>query len=67
VITSGKDGIFPKGLRLGIVREVVKDPVDLFQTIALQPIVNPNYVEELLVIGNHELPPDNWQETQSDE
>jgi len=67
VITSGKDGIFPKGLRLGIVREVVKDPVDLFQTIALQPIVNLNYVEELLVIGNHELPPDNWQETQSDE
>lgn len=65
VVTSGKDGIFPKGLRLGIVREVVKDPVDLFQTIALQPIVNPNYVEELLVIHSRELPPDNWQEVQS--
>jgi rod shape-determining protein MreC len=63
VVTSGKDGIFPKGLRLGIVREVVKDPVDLFQTIVVQPIVNPNNVEEVLVIRNQELPPEKWMET----
>lgn len=65
VVTSGKDGIFPKGLRLGIVREVVKDPVDLFQTIVVQSIVNPNSVEEVLAIRNQEKPPAKWLEAPS--
>lgn len=63
IISSGKDGVFPKGLRLGIVKEIVKDPVDLFQTIAVQPIVSPNSVEEVLVVQNGAKPPAPWLET----
>ena len=39
VITSGKDGIYPKGLRLGFVQAAYKDPVDLFQKIDVKPLV----------------------------
>jgi rod shape-determining protein MreC len=50
VITSGKDGIFPKGLRLGRVRGVFKDPVALFQTVEVEPAVRLNALEEVLII-----------------
>ncbi len=65
VISSGKDGVFPKGLRLGIVREIVKDPVDLFQNIAVQPIVNPNSIEEVLIVQNREKLPRQWLKNHS--
>ncbi|MGA2404998.1 MAG: rod shape-determining protein MreC, partial [Syntrophobacteraceae bacterium] len=39
VITSGKDGIYPKGLRLGVIQAAYKDPVDLFQKIDVKPLV----------------------------
>ena len=50
VITSGKDGIYPKGLRLGVVRAVYKDPVDLFQKIDVKPLVRLSALEEVLII-----------------
>lgn len=50
IVTSGKDGIYPKGLRLGVVQGVVKDPVDLFQRIQVKPLVRLTALEELLVI-----------------
>ena len=30
LISSGKDGVFPKGLRLGVIQASYRDPVDLF-------------------------------------
>ncbi len=50
IVTSGKDGIFPKGLRLGVVQGVVKDPVDLFQRIEVKPLVRLTALEEVLII-----------------
>jgi rod shape-determining protein MreC len=49
VITSGKDGVFPKGLRLGRVKGVRKDPVALFQIIEVEPAVRLGALEEVLV------------------
>jgi rod shape-determining protein MreC len=50
VITSGKDGIYPKGLRLGVVHAVYKDPVDLFQKVDVRPLVRLSAIEEVLII-----------------
>jgi rod shape-determining protein MreC len=50
VITSGKDGVYPKGLRLGVVFAVYKDPVDLFQKIEVKPLVRLSALEEVLII-----------------
>ena len=49
IITSGKDGIFPKGLRLGRVKGVRKDPVALFQIIEVEPAVRLGALEEVLI------------------
>ncbi len=50
ITTSGKDGVFPKGLRLGVVQGIFKDPVDLFQKIEVKPLVRLSALEELLII-----------------
>ena len=50
IITSGKDGIFPKGLRLGTVQGIFKDPVDLFQKIEVKPLARLSALEELLIL-----------------
>ena len=50
VISSGLDGVFPKGLPLGVVRSVSKKEADLFQRINVAPFVNPVGIEEVLVI-----------------
>ncbi len=50
LVSSGKDGIYPKGLRLGVVQAAYKDPVDLFQKIEVRPLVRLSALEEVLVI-----------------
>lgn len=50
VVSSGKDGLYPKGLRLGIIQAAFKDPVDLFQKIEVKPLVRLSALEEVLVI-----------------
>jgi rod shape-determining protein MreC len=50
MITSGKDGIFPKGLRLGIVHAVYRDPASMFQRIDVKPLVQLSTIEEVLII-----------------
>ena len=58
IITSGKDGLFPKGLRLGVVQGLFKDPVDLFQRIEVKPLVRLSALEELLIIKKGSVIPD---------
>ncbi len=58
VITSGKDGIYPKGLRLGVVHAAYKDPVDLFQKIDVKPLVRLSVLEEVLIIKHSAVGPD---------
>lgn len=50
VISSGVDGIFPKGLRVGSVRKVEKDPSEIFQTVMVDPFVDFSRLEEVMVI-----------------
>lgn len=58
IITSGKDGLFPKGLRLGVVQGLFKDPVDLFQKIEVKPLVRLSALEELLIIKTGTVVPE---------
>lgn len=58
IISSGLDGIFPKGLRVGHVSDVIGQHVDIFQKIVVTPYVNFETVEEVIVIlnpGQHEV------------
>ena len=55
VITSGLDGVFPKGLRIGSVSSVIKQNAGMFQEITVVPYVDFEDLEEVLVLLN---PPD---------
>jgi rod shape-determining protein MreC len=55
VVTSGKDGIFPKGLRLGIVQKVHENPVNLFLDIEVKPLVRLGTLEEALLLVNKRI------------
>lgn len=51
LITSGLDGVFPKGLMAGTVIKVNKQSLGLFQSIEVLPAVQSALVEEVLVVG----------------
>jgi rod shape-determining protein MreC len=55
VVTSGKDGIFPKGLRLGIVQKVSENPVNLFLEIEVKPLVRLGTLEEVLILATKRI------------
>jgi rod shape-determining protein MreC len=50
VVSSGLDGVFPKGLRIGAVRTVAKSPAGIFQSVEIEPFVDFAKLEEVLVI-----------------
>ena len=50
VLTSGMDGVFPKGLVVGSVTEVDAVSGGLFQSIALKPSVDFSRLEEVLIL-----------------
>lgn len=52
VISSGLDGLYPKGLPIGRVSAVVRRNAGLFQTVEVEPYVNFDTLEEVLVILN---------------
>jgi len=56
VITSGLDGVFPKGLRVGSVSKVIKQNSGIFQEVAVKPYVDFEKLEEVLIILNHPDP-----------
>ena len=51
LITSGVDGVFPKGLLAGTVIKVRKQHLGLFQFIEVLPAVRSERVEEVLVVA----------------
>jgi len=51
LITSGIDGVFPKGLLVGAVIKVHKQQLGLFQSIEVLPAVQSSRVEEVLVVA----------------
>ena len=50
VVTSGLGRVYPKGLPVGKVLEVVNIPGELFKDIEVSPMVDFSKLEELLVI-----------------
>lgn len=50
VVTSGLDGVFPKGLRVGTVTNLEAPPNEMFHLIAVKPFVDYEKLEALLVI-----------------
>ena len=50
VISSGLDGVFPKGLRVGIVRSVHKPSVGLYLEAEVEPFVHFSQLEQVLVL-----------------
>jgi rod shape-determining protein MreC len=61
LVTSGTDGVFPRGLLVGTVTRLQRLPHGLFQTADVVPAVDPTRVEEVLVItsveAEHDAPP----------
>jgi len=51
LITSGIDGVFPKGLMVGAVIKVHKQHLGLFQFVEVLPAVQSSRVEEVLVVA----------------
>jgi len=50
IITTGLDGLFPKGLAIGEVNEVLKDSKGLFFEARVKPKVDLNRLEEVAVV-----------------
>ncbi len=50
IISSGLDGIYPKGLLVGQIQDVTKNRYDLFQKVTLKPFVDFDKLEEVLII-----------------
>ena len=65
VLTAGGDMIFPRGLPVGVVEKVVRDPDrDGLVDILLKPAAHLNRLDEVLVITSTEprFPPDQQQD-----
>jgi len=52
VMSSGFDGIYPKGFRIGYVSKVVRRNAGLFQHIEITPFVDFKTLEEVMVLLN---------------
>ena len=50
LIASGLDGIYPKGLRIGRVAAVHRQPAGIFQEVEVTPVVDFQTLEEVLVV-----------------
>lgn len=50
VITAGTGGIFPKGLPIGTITNIIKHDYGLFQTLEITPSVDFSRLEDVLVV-----------------
>jgi len=51
VVTSGMDGVYPKGLFAGVVLSAKQDSSALFQEVTVKPSVDLERVESVFVVG----------------
>jgi rod shape-determining protein MreC len=54
IVTSGLGGVYPKGIPVGYVIASIKNRSGIFQQLKINPIVNFNKLENILVIKNVE-------------
>jgi rod shape-determining protein MreC len=52
LVTSGMDGVFPKGLIVGTVTKVLKQNLGLFQHVEVTPAVLSTQTEEVLIVNS---------------
>jgi rod shape-determining protein MreC len=50
IVSSGSDGVYPKGLRIGRVSDVIEHDGDIFHEVFLTPFVDFEKLEEVLVV-----------------
>ena len=50
VVSSGMDGVFPKGLPIGAVAVIVKEEAGIFQDVNIEPYVDFERLEEILIV-----------------
>lgn len=55
VVSSGLDGVFPKGLRVGRISEVMRMDAGIFQKVTLTPDVDFDVIEEVFIISQTSL------------
>nr|WP_320010145.1 rod shape-determining protein MreC [uncultured Desulfobulbus sp.] len=55
VVTAGYGGIFPTGLRVGVVSEIIKKPRGMFHEIKVTPSVDYQKLEHLLILHQPNL------------
>src|SRR5437879_2453710 len=55
VLTAGIDGIYPKGIPVGVVTKAEKGQ-DLFKTITVKPSVDFGSIEEVIVLHTRKVP-----------
>ncbi len=70
VLTAGGDQIFPRGLPVGVVEKVVRDPDrDSFIDVIIKPAAHLDRLDEVLVITSTEprFPPDQQQDMATSE
>jgi rod shape-determining protein MreC len=51
LLTSGTDGVFPKGMVVGTIIKVTKQNIGLFQSVEVLPAVQSTRVEDVLVVA----------------
>jgi len=56
LVTSGLDGVFPKGMMVAMVTSVRKQTVGLFQQISVVPVVTLDRTEQVLVVSAQQVP-----------
>jgi rod shape-determining protein MreC len=56
LVTSGLDGVFPKGMMVATVTSVRKQTVGLFQQISVMPAITFDRTEQVLVVGAEQVP-----------
>ena len=50
VVSSGLDGVYPKGLLIGQVSDIIKNNSDIFQEVTITPFIDFEKLEEVLVV-----------------
>ena len=55
IITAGIDGIYPKGIPVGVVLKAQQGP-NLFKNIEVRPSVDFGTIEEVIVIHTRKIP-----------
>jgi rod shape-determining protein MreC len=56
VVSSGLDGVFPKGLRVGRISEIVRLNAGIFQRVSVTPTVDFEILEEVFIISESTAP-----------